>query len=128
MNKKFCATGIVYDTDGVKVKGLPTILVVECEDEEEVVDAISDKTGWCVKSVEGIFEITYDYIRDGFAFSYTFDAGINRENLRFDVEGSDVYREKDGIYLGHVDDITPDEIRKMCDRKFEEFLKKNHIR
>ena len=53
---KFLATGIKYDTDGYKIK-LPKELVVECEDEDEVIDEISDQTGWLVESVEEITEI-----------------------------------------------------------------------
>ena len=54
---KFFAMGIKYDTDGLKIPGLPPNLVVECEDEDDVVDEISDMTGWCVESVVGIYEI-----------------------------------------------------------------------
>jgi hypothetical protein len=54
---KFLAIGIKYDTDGYRVK-LPKNMVVECDDEDEVVDAISDETGWLVESVEDIQEIT----------------------------------------------------------------------
>ena len=46
---KYKVTNIVYSTDGIKVE-LPTELVVECENKNEIVDAISDKTGWLVES------------------------------------------------------------------------------
>lgn len=128
MKKKFYVTGIVYDTDGVVINGLPKTLVVECEDEEEVIDAISDQTGWCVESVEDITELEYDYLRGDYAFRYTFDAGLNRNTLRCDVEGSDVYRTKDNGFLGHIDDITPGDIREMDDKKFDDFLRKNHFK
>ena len=51
---RFYAMGIKYDTDGLEIAGLPCNLVVECEDEEEVVDTISDMTGWLVESVMSI--------------------------------------------------------------------------
>lgn len=51
---KFFAMGIKYDTDGLRIPGLPCNLVVECEDEDEVVDCISDITGWLVESVVDI--------------------------------------------------------------------------
>lgn len=56
MSKLFKATGIVYDTDGEKI-ALPTTLTVECEDTEQVADAISDETGWLVETIADIQEI-----------------------------------------------------------------------
>jgi hypothetical protein len=55
--RKFYAQGIKYDTDGEVIKGLPEDIVVTCESEDEVVDKISDATGWLVESVEVITEI-----------------------------------------------------------------------
>lgn len=46
---EYKVTNIVYATDGVKVD-LPTELIVECDNEEEIADKISDKTGWLVES------------------------------------------------------------------------------
>ena len=46
---KYKVTNIVYNTDGLKVD-LPTEMVVECESEDRIADAISDKTGWLVES------------------------------------------------------------------------------
>ena len=57
MMSKFFAMGIKYDTDGLEIAGLPRNLVVECEDEDGVVDAISDKTGWLVESVMSITKV-----------------------------------------------------------------------
>jgi hypothetical protein len=53
---KFIAIGIKYDTDGVDVI-LPKNLIVECSDIEEVVDRVSDKTGWLVESVSDIKQV-----------------------------------------------------------------------
>ena len=54
--RKFFAMGIKYDTDGLEIPGLPPNMVVMCEDEDQVVDYISDKTGWLVESVKSITE------------------------------------------------------------------------
>lgn len=50
---KFIAIGIKYDTDGEDVC-LPKNVIVECTDESQVVDKVSDKTGWLVLSVNDI--------------------------------------------------------------------------
>jgi hypothetical protein len=54
--KKFWVVGIVYDTDGENID-LPENLEVECEDIEEVIDRVSDETGWLVSSVKNIIEL-----------------------------------------------------------------------
>ena len=59
--KRFLVSGIKYETDGCKVN-LPSSLVVECDDyvcaeDDEVIDAVSDITGWLVESVEDIVEL-----------------------------------------------------------------------
>lgn len=46
--------GIKYDTDGLEIAGLPTNMMVEADDIDQVVDIISDKTGWLVSSVRSI--------------------------------------------------------------------------
>jgi len=50
---KVKVTGIVYDTDGESVD-LPSEMIVEVDGiidiDQEIADAISDKTGWCVGS------------------------------------------------------------------------------
>ena len=46
---KFHATDIVWDTDGEKVD-LPNDVIIEAEDEDAVVDALSDEYGWCIES------------------------------------------------------------------------------
>ena len=50
----YYAMGIKYDTDGLEIAGLPTNLMVEAEDIDQVVDKISDQTGWLVSSVRSI--------------------------------------------------------------------------
>ncbi len=54
MQRTYKASGIVYDTDGSSVADLPDALIVTAENEEGVADAISDRTGWCVKSINAI--------------------------------------------------------------------------
>lgn len=54
MQRTYKATGIVYDTDGVAVTDLPDTLTVTAENEDGVADAISDRTGWCVESINAI--------------------------------------------------------------------------
>jgi len=62
------AINIKYDTDGEAVPGLPVTLVVSAEHEGRVVDAISDKTGWCVESVDDIVPVpTYESLCSKFS-------------------------------------------------------------
>ena len=49
--------GIQYDTDGQEITGLPTNLMVEADDIEEVVDKISDETGWLVETLDRIVPV-----------------------------------------------------------------------
>ena len=44
------AIGIDWDTDGVETD-LPYVSAVNCDSEDEVVDALSDKYGFCINSV-----------------------------------------------------------------------------
>lgn len=50
------ATQIVWDTDGAVIAGLPTEAVVELDDDAhmnyETADALSDRYGWCVCSMQ----------------------------------------------------------------------------
>lgn len=50
----YYAQGIKYDTDGQEIPGLQTSMMVEADDIDQVVDRISDKTGWLVESVRSI--------------------------------------------------------------------------
>ncbi len=53
--KQYSVTGIEYDTDGADVE-LPTEMVISLDDDadpgEHLADAITEKTGWLVKSYE----------------------------------------------------------------------------
>ena len=46
---KFHATDIVWDTDDEKVD-LPDDVIIEAEDEDAVVDALSDEYGWRIQN------------------------------------------------------------------------------
>ena len=52
---KFRATNIEWDTDGEDVD-LPSVDIVEADSAEEVADVLSDKHGFCIRSL-GIEEI-----------------------------------------------------------------------
>ena len=55
----FLASGIDWDTDGEDPAslGLPDAVEVEAEDEDGVVDALSDNYGWCINGVTAVYEI-----------------------------------------------------------------------
>lgn len=51
--KKFRVTNIDWETDGEKVE-LPKHAIIEAEDEEVVVDRLSDRFGYLINSVGDI--------------------------------------------------------------------------
>ena len=57
--KKFQISGIIWDCDGVDPQryDLPNNAVIEAVDEDEAVEALSDKYGFCIESVTEINEI-----------------------------------------------------------------------
>lgn len=54
--KVFLAKGIEYETDGEEVE-LPKDLQIVADDEDSIVDRISDVTGWLVSSVKSIEQL-----------------------------------------------------------------------
>ena len=52
---KVRAFNIDYDTDGEDIN-LPYEVFVEVEDEEDIVDVVSDQTGFC------IFSLQYEFV------------------------------------------------------------------
>ena len=80
MNKKFHVTGIIYDADAAGLV-LPTSMTVECEDIDEVIDRVSDITGWLVESVDDIREVTEEPAQQRTYFQPTHysDDGTNIE-------------------------------------------------
>ena len=77
--KVFRVTGIHYETDGNDV-ALPSALTVACASEDDVADAVSDRTGWLVKSIDGIEEVgvnPYDRLLQLFrAAPYTIESAV----------------------------------------------------
>lgn len=44
----FQISAIEWDTDGLKIKGLPETATVEADDDEEALDRLSDEHGWLI--------------------------------------------------------------------------------
>lgn len=49
--RSFFVSEIVWETDGVAVR-LPREVVVECEDDDDIADALSDRYGWLVSDFQ----------------------------------------------------------------------------
>ena len=47
--------------------------------------------------------IDFDTTRGGYGLRYFFNAGLNRETLACDEEGTEFYDEESGEYIGQVD-------------------------
>ena len=78
---KYYAMGIQYDTDGQEIAGLPTNLMVEADDIEEVVDKISDETGWLVETLDRIVPVD-DENPDQVQLHISTDIGYTADFLR----------------------------------------------
>lgn len=69
-------------------------------------------------------------IRDGLVFRYFFDAGLNKETMVVDGEGSDVYELDDyggEHWIGNIYGYTPSEILDFTDSEFDELLAERGI-
>ena len=77
----FYAQGIKYDTDGQEIPGLPVNMMVEADDIDQVVDKISDKTGWLVLSVRSIFPFSEEN-PDQVHLQISTDLGFTADFLR----------------------------------------------
>ena len=77
----FYAMGIQYDTDGLEIAGLPCNLMVEADDIDQVVDKISDKTGWLVSSVRSIIPFSEEN-PDQVHLEISTDIGFTADFLR----------------------------------------------
>lgn len=77
----YYAMGIKYDTDGLEIAGLPTNLMVEAEDIDQVVDKISDMTGWLVSSVRSIIPFSEE-TPDQVHLEISTDIGYTADFLR----------------------------------------------
>ncbi len=49
---KYNVTNIQWDTDGIPNKSLPTSITLEVEDEDDVIDDLSDEYGFCIFSAD----------------------------------------------------------------------------
>jgi len=78
---KYYATGIQYDTDGQEIAGLPKNLMIVADDIDEVVDRISDITGWLVKSVRSIIPFSEE-CPDQVQLQISTDIGFTADFLR----------------------------------------------
>lgn len=72
-----------------------------------------------------ISEDKLDLIRNGFGFKYFFNAGLNKDTMECDEEGSDVFvKREDGKW--HFEDtfsgVKPSELENMTEEEFEEKL------
>ena len=78
---KYYAMGIQYDTDGLEIAGLPCNLMVEADDIDQVVDKISDKTGWLVSTVRSIIPFSEE-CPDQVHLEISTDIGFTADFLR----------------------------------------------
>lgn len=91
----YYARGIKYDTDGQEIPGLPVNMMVEADDIDQVVDIISDKTGWLVSSVRSIIpfsEENPDQVRLEISTDLGFTADFLRE-LANAIENGDPFED-----------------------------------
>lgn len=88
---------------------LPSYLIIEAEDEEELADAISDETGWCVESFNSdsiIDFITSEcnlFLEKDFKY-WTKEFGCDKTDL-IDYYGFG-YTQLDNLYFVSVDEVT----------------------
>ena len=60
--------------------------------------------------------------RGGYGLRYFFNAGINKDTLVCDEEGTEFYDEDTLEYVGKALGVTPTEIMDMSEYDFEELL------
>ena len=77
----YYAQGIKYDTDGQEIPGLPVNVMVKADDIDQVVDTISDKTGWLVSSVRSIIPFSEEN-PDQVHLEISTDLGFTADFLR----------------------------------------------
>lgn len=77
----YYAQGIKYDTDGQEIPGLPVNMMVKADDIDQVVDIISDKTGWLVSSVCSIVPFSEEN-PDQVQLQISTDLGFTADFLR----------------------------------------------
>lgn len=107
---KYYATGIQYDTDGQEIAELPKNLMVVADDIDEVVDRISDITGWLVKSVNSIIPFSEE-CPDQVQLQISTDLGFTADFLRElanAIEESDPFEDYE-TFRGVAKIIWPEE-------------------
>ena len=77
----YYATGIEYDTDGLEVPGLKCSMMVKADDIDQVVDKISDETGWLVTTVRSIIPFSEEN-PDQVQITISTDLGFTADFLR----------------------------------------------
>lgn len=77
----YYAQGIKYDTDGQEIPELPVNMMVKADDIDQVVDTISDKTGWLVSSVRSIIPFSEEN-PDQVHLEISTDLGFTADFLR----------------------------------------------
>ena len=55
--KKFEVNGISWDCPNPADYNLPNSTLVECADDEDIADVLSDAYGWCINSIEEIIAL-----------------------------------------------------------------------
>ena len=70
----------------------------------------------------------FDATRGGYGLRYFFNAGLDKETMQCDAEGTDFYDEDDTEhYIGRAYGVTPDEIEEMTEGEFQQLLEDNYI-
>lgn len=72
-------------------------------------------------------KIEFDETRGGYGFRYFFNAGLNKKTLVCDEEGTDVFDEDTGEFVGQIVGVSPDEIIELTEEDFEDLLIDNDI-
>ena len=77
----YYATGIQFETDGYYIPELRPNMMIEADDIDQVVDRISDKTGFLVKSVRSIIPFSEE-TPDQVQLTISTDIGFTADFLR----------------------------------------------
>ena len=68
-----------------------------------------------------------DTFRGGYGLRSYFNAGLNRETLMCDEEGTDFYDADTLDYVGSVCGVSPMDIEEMTEEEFYKLLEENDI-
>jgi hypothetical protein len=69
----------------------------------------------------------FDATRGGYGLRYYFNAGTDKVTCKTDEEGTDIYDEDTGDYIGNVEGYSPNELVEMSEKKFQQVLEDNYI-